>query len=452
MIIDLEQREPVETVMISGTSAWPILRTHFYLQSVYKGTGINKSNPWGTVKNTLIGLLTLPFCRKKIIFSSTELDNRTLDSKRFNRYFYLLYQLWPKDQQLYLELPSSQTNLPKKSLNPKTVPATAIYSLAYLLSYFYRFESAKNVEVLEKIGAELGVTNLGLNRVPFHLAMVDVFSFLLKFWKPQIIVLSDYYSALNLALIQAAKRQGILVVEIQHGVINLQHPAYSVDRSKIDSSLMPDFLWTFDPKLSETLGERSFIPNERIVCLGHPYLTLVKQKTKVRNPKKDSTVRILVTLQSPVQAALIEFLKEAANLNPELHFTLLPRSLENAKLIPPLPTNQFTVLQSGDFYHLVTEHDLHLTVYSTCALEAPTLGIANILVDIDGWSKKVFGKQLSKENGSVYISDPKELKAAVSEALTISPELITAASQKWLATDFDKNARRFLEKSTTALR
>ena len=74
--------------------------------------------------------------------------------------------------------------------------------------------------------------------------------------------------------------------------------------------------------------------------------------------------------------------------NPDFLFIWIPRDFskkykttENIKIIPWL-----------NCYEIIMECDYHVTVYSTCALEAVTLGISTVLINIDNFSN-IFYKE-----------------------------------------------------------
>jgi len=66
------------------------------------------------------------------------------------------------------------------------------------------------------------------------------------------------------------------------------------------------------------------------------------------------------------------------------------------------------VFLDRDFYELMMYVDYHATVYSTCALEAPSLGVQNIMININNLSKEYFENILSDEI-TTYVNSPQEL-------------------------------------------
>lgn len=61
--------------------------------------------------------------------------------------------------------------------------------------------------------------------------------------KPKIIMEQCYYSFHKMVLNEVAKKQKILVVELQHGVMGMGHPAYNILEKNIAS--FSDYIFLF---------------------------------------------------------------------------------------------------------------------------------------------------------------------------------------------------------------
>ena len=64
-------------------------------------------------------------------------------------------------------------------------------------------------------------------------------------------------------------------------------------------------------------------------------------------------------------------------------------------------------IKNSNVYELIKQSDVHVTVYSTCAIEALALGKPNVLVDIDGQTTRYLGKSL-KDNPFTKIVNEEE--------------------------------------------
>jgi superfamily I DNA and RNA helicase len=71
-----------------------------------------------------------------------------------------------------------------------------------------------------------------------------------------------------------------------------------------------------------------------------------------------------------------------------------------------LPDNVL-VITDKDFYELMMYVDYHSTVYSTCALEAPSFGVQNIMINIKNLSRKYFETSLI-DRTTKYADAPEE--------------------------------------------
>ena len=66
------------------------------------------------------------------------------------------------------------------------------------------------------------------------------------------------------------------------------------------------------------------------------------------------------------------------------------------------------ILKKLDVYKIISESDIHTTVYSTCALEAPALGIPNILINIDGLAELYYSGILTDRNVTRFVNKEEE--------------------------------------------
>ena len=132
-----------------------------------------------------------------------------------------------------------------------------------------------------------------------------------------------------------------------------------------------------------------------------------KEKT---NPLKKVTEKythaIAITLLYSVEKEMVNFIAKAAVMDPEIIYFLLPRQKKDDFGII-LPIN-VKVINSINFYQMMACVDFHSTVYSACAIEAPSLGVQNILINIGGTAKFYFENILTDDNVTKYVETPEE--------------------------------------------
>src|SRR5690606_25309968 len=105
--------------------------------------------------------------------------------------------------------------------------------------------------------------------------------------------------------------------------------------------------------------------------------------SKMADLKSGYELSVAFTSQDAYEDAIIPFLKEMATIAPEILFILIPRSggAENYDL---KAFKNIRFVNWLNTYQIIKNCDVHSTLTSTCAIEAPSLGVPNILLDIDG--------------------------------------------------------------------
>jgi len=90
--------------------------------------------------------------------------------------------------------------------------------------------------------------------------------------------------------------------------------------------------------------------------------------------------------------------------------------------------------------------DIHSTVYSSCAVEAPSLGAPNILVNINNLSKLYFSSLLRDERTSRYVGTPREFLKAVRSFSGIERESVVRLNEDIIKPGYPDNIKLFVEK------
>lgn len=254
----------------------------------------------------------------------------------------------------------------------------------------HMFFSAKKCLFLEKVNLEIGIEIPYQKIVKKNLAGTMIYSFLFRFLKPNLIIVSCYYD--KQYIIKAAKMHNIKVVEIQHGLISSENYAYNTPLN-LDGSYIPDILWKI---FNFNEDQCNIYCRENMFYLGSFYLEHLHQTFDVLPSLQKLTLQyrcvVCVSLQGegniPLKRKTLSFLEKVARVLPDVLFLLVDKfdSLE------PLTLDNL-IYSSYDVYTTILHSDFHSTVYSACAIEAPILGIKNILLNIDGLSVKYLGEE-----------------------------------------------------------
>ena len=66
------------------------------------------------------------------------------------------------------------------------------------------------------------------------------------------------------------------------------------------------------------------------------------------------------------------------------------------------------IFKELNVYQTIKQADFHATVYSTCAIEAPALGVPNLLINIEEIAKKHYSDLLTNLDVTQFIETERE--------------------------------------------
>ena len=251
----------------------------------------------------------------------------------------------------------------------------------------------------------------------------EFYDHLIKKRKPKQIFLVCSY-VYKLALVAAAKKNGVETIEIQHGTIDKFHVGYSFPNQKT-VDYFPDKIYFF----GEYWKNAAPIPlkEENKMVYGFPYFQQQKKKYEGIT-KKPGTV--LIISQGTIGKKLSEFIWDCREVleNYQVTFKLHPGEYERWRTDYPMlvklsESENFTVIDHSNtnLYEFLAESEYAIGVYSTAVYEALSFDCKVLLVDLPGieyledliekdFVKKVKSKndlQLQLKNGEFKKFDSK---------------------------------------------
>ena len=358
--------------ILENIKEWGFLRVYF--RKYFHKDSFSKNKE----KNKKYLLKSLTFGFKNFLgkydylFFSDSKERRKIENYYVDKYFDDIIERI-KGKSLLFELPA-----PKHFVNSKTkyiVSETWVYLLAKIISVFIKTKKIKEIDAI------LNKENLKINYKTFFKDFYSkyfVYKFFLKLYKPKAVFVNCYYC--RSALIKAAKDLNIKVIEIQHGVIK-KHDMYK-SYIKIDKSFVPDILLSWG-KIDEELLIKDIFP------IGSWYINYLKKnltkETKYQSLKEKYKYLVTVSLQDIDEKINKQFFRLLENLDKNVMFFLVPRTK-----IPDYKFSENIKVIKDDCYKLLFNSDFHMSLYSSCAIEAPALGKPNILVNINNFAEKYF--------------------------------------------------------------
>ena len=388
------------------------------------------------------------FGKYKTVIFSNSLERRDLDDGVYDKLFHYISMQKSLHPSLTIEAKFPSNHFPsKKYKNPICVSRSFLFlkELVYR-KFFLRNISILNDEYLKSFILKNGIkvnTNYAIRK---NIAQYKV---MYKFFKkrPEIKHVFLTVSYTNFGLIKACKELGIQVIEIQHGVINTEHYGYNYFYTP-QQCQYPDFLLT--------LGNADcvFFKNSPLskfltpVSIGSFIIEYYLQKSsKTRVSEKTRVVISLQDCETGVESVK-DFIR-LAELNPSVDFYFKRR-----RLSMEFYSEQFTFPSNVHFdnnkniYDLIVFCDVHLTAYSSCAIEALSLGTPNILYNLNDKANQYYSEKLPRGNHNIYCNSVEMIHNSLQDLIKSKclTDRIHDSNDNNIRSNYNNNVNSFLKK------
>lgn len=405
---EIESKDGLAELMSFGHQVWPVVRNKYWAQLLSQVSGAKSSSKrdFRLLKNVAYGFRSFFRTYEYIFFSAP--DNRKLiNGKYYDRFTDPIADLVGQNHTCTVELTNGTHYSPSLTHSKHVVSHIGIKIIGLIIS---KFISINNHPVLDTIGIEYGIQINYKQVMKEFIANYWLMIILYKLWKPKQIYVVCYYTYLD--VIAAAHKLGIPVIELQHGIIGNQHPAYN-SNLLLKKKYFPDFIFAFGQFDKEILLKSVLFSHVKILVLGSWLLEYSLKKnsySEIKNLREkylngEFKKIILITSQETIEEKLISFVKEVSIVTSEYLYLFLPRNYNDVYDQIFESYQNIIVPVNENFYTLMQIVDAHATVYSTCALEATKYDVLNILIDIDGMATKYFSNVLSVKQEVVYIEN-----------------------------------------------
>ena len=272
-----------------------------------------------------------------------------------------------------------------------------------------------------------------------HIQKFIFSKWLLKIYRPKVLFISCGYCKID--IVKSAKELNILVVEVQHGVVNEAHFGYCSSLLSLQKHYPDTFLsWG----MREMKIKNFLIP--KVYPVGSYYLEYIKENFK-KNKKLNSIIEsyrlvIGVTMQDEDWEfyTLCDVLKDLAQQFTDVIFIVIPRRREEFNF----KENNIVVWKETDCYQTIMHCDIHLTLYSTCAIEVPSLDIPNLLLNHNNMAQIYYGDVLSSANTTIV--DVGLLKDKIIEFLGVKLGRISNTNKESFVDEYRENIAKIFKK------
>ncbi|HEX2735244.1 MAG TPA: hypothetical protein VHM70_26755 [Polyangiaceae bacterium] len=224
------------------------------------------------------------------------------------------------------------------------------------------------------------------------------------------------------------KREGVPLIELQHGIVHNGHAGYSFDPAS-PPDYAPDHMLVFGERFGQALEECSGYWRGRWSVGGHPWLA-ERVRDSGAHPNPQGPVVFFSQPIEPVKRLLQSFLPEFRRLLPaEIEVVLKPHPRE------PDPSRDFKAAIDlgvkldpllGDSYRRLAQCRASVCVFSTLALEALAFPCPSIVLRSPLWPPDI---QVLVDSGDLLAADtPEQLVKLISELSTSAERSRLAAS------------------------
>jgi hypothetical protein len=316
-----------------------------------------------------------------------------------------------------------------------------IFRKIFLIRY-----TVMNKHILDIIEADYSLNIDYIRRVSDFEAKSKIYDLLLRVMRPKTLLVAPYSA--YMPAVRAAKDRGIKVIEASHGFMDKENPACNVYCS-IDRSCFPDELLVYGEQ------ERSIYDNQRFIdpVNVHPVGSFLIDDVKTMyRPEANLANRLArykrvigATLGWSFEKSMITFICEAAIMDDSICYILIPRWAQNpAYSRIALPSN-VEVITDKNFYELMAYTDFHSTVYSTCAIEAPALGVQNILLDIGSQASDFWGSVLKDTRITCFVDTPEQYVDTIKNFMKLDRDTVCKLHKDFFTPNYKENIRNFVK-------
>lgn len=449
---EIEKKYPVDKIYLNSEQIWPFLRIKYYYtqrEYLFKTNKIEsvRRKPFfyklKLLKNIFHGWKNW-FKKYDYIAISTSIESikKIINGKYYDRLIDPIIDELKNDDFLCIQMAYRKHYNINKNHTKNVVSYYPIIFISYLCDKLsigrYNLDGR---EILNAIKKDYNI-NIDYDKwIKYYLAEYRASRFIFKHIKPKAIFIVCHYG--HFGAIKAAKELGIKIIEVQHGRIGREHPAYNFG-IEISKNLFPDYLFTYGKRDVMNFLDSYFIDQENVIPVGSYYIDYLKESflsdIEFQNIINKYSISVGITLQNMIENQTIDFVREAAILDSSILFILFPRKPFNRDFSKfDLPDNVL-VLTDKDFYELMMYVDYHSTVASTCALEAPSFGVQNIMININNLSRRYFEASLI-DRITKYADTPEEYLNLIRSMDKLDKETVCYLNEDIIRPNYQNNLK-----------
>jgi hypothetical protein len=444
-LYEIERLREVESITIEGIKIWAFIRNYAGSRLMFKQDRrirLDAQRFWHIVNNIFYGIRNLFSAQYDNLIVSSSDQRKEVHGQYVDRMDFLEDLLPGKS--LHIEFPAPDHYPHKKIPSKYVISKYVIYFLEAMYGAIkYKKPIIQNEALLKVVLDELGVDEDYGPLVKKFYCQYRVMNWLIRRYGIKRMFIANPY--INMGYVLACKENDCPVVEFQHGIIGPEHYAYNVFKD-LGGRLYPDYLLVFGNKEKEIFTKSNYlISSEKVITVGNFYIDhMLKSTSALRlefmgiSDKYKKTVA--VSLQDAFEEEILQFIAEAALLDTSICFVMKPRARESGYYDKFLLPSNVVFFDGHNTYESIKECDFHTTMTSTTAIESPSLGTRNVLMNINNLALEYYGKTLLPPT-TLFANSPAELINIINESEKLSRDYILSSNSEIIGSGYAGNLR-----------
>lgn len=238
-----------------------------------------------------------------------------------------------------------------------------------------------------------GIEKTMSTKISNVLSYSSLYGAIFRDYRPKLAICQTFFNEQMFAMIIAARRAGIITVDLGHGYPNQpQNLVYSYLNNvpKQGYNTLPDIFWVWDETIKDTMdnGWVRQQSHHKVMVGGNPWLNLYQSATEKKSVSDKKIILYTMSINFP-DPVIIELMKSCTS---EFEWWLRV----HPALLGSIPELESSLSESGiKYYNLVkanniplpdalTQCDIHFSNDSSSIYESIVLGNVPIIVDFKG--------------------------------------------------------------------
>ncbi len=445
----IETTYPVEDIEYAGIKLWPFFRNSIFTLYYYSDEKTltdqahTNNKLWRFFKAFMETSLLRVLKKQRVIIFTDDMEFKRYNGGYIDR---IMQSVFSTETNL---MPIILKRLSLKVPIKDYIQSDFVAGFIVLFSKLVHFKEKEfhGEEILRNIIQELDILFNYKKNIRLIIGGLNFYRIYFYFVKPFKIYVNCYYDIMRMPAFYVAKQNHIPVIEMQHGVINGQHIAYTSFKS-FDITPYPDYLLVFGDRFKLEISKNIYY-KDSVFTVGSYYIDLMRQEAdtnkclfeKKYGFLKDKII-ITVASQYDIDKAILTFVEQTAKLDSRLFFVFVPRFVKDYHR--SYKNDRIVIETELDIYQCMQNSHVTSAVLSTCAIESLAFGTPVVLMDIDGLAQFAYGKFFEGILSVLYAPKPEGFIGKINEAVQFDRNVVREEGNLFFADNHEERLKKVL--------